>query len=89
MRELYKPKPDREIIHARNFALDSTQVAAFNHAEEHIAAKTHRFVAQLLELGEGLTALGDVLGVQTTTDDIFGLNGAELRQNGCIHYPEL
>ena len=54
MRELYKPKPDREIVHAHGFALSAAQVQAFDQAEEHVAAKTDRFVAQLLDLGDGL-----------------------------------
>lgn len=88
-RELYKPRPDREIVHAHAFASDSSQVAAFDQNEEHIVAKTDRFVAQLLDLGDGLSALGDVLGIQSIAEAIVGLSRVELRKNGWLHYPEL
>lgn len=89
MRELYKPKPDREIVHAHGFALSAAQVQAFDQAEEHIVAKTGRFVAQLLDLGDGLAALGGLLGIQSNAEDIVGFSRDELRRNGWLHYPAL
>ena len=89
MRELYKPKPDREIVHAREFALDSSQVTAFDQQEEHIVAKINRFVAQLLDLGDGLSALGDLLGIKSTAEELVRLSRVELGKNGWLHYPEL
>lgn len=89
MRELYEPKPDREIVHAHGFALSTAQVQAFDQAEEHIAAKTDRFVTQLLELGEGLVALADHLGIQSNAADLVGISRDELRRNGWLHYPVL
>ena len=89
MRELYQPKPDREIVHAHAFALAPSQVTEFDLAAEHIVAKTDRFVAQLLELGDNLSALCDVLGIQATAEKIVGLSRVELRKNGWLHYPEL
>ena len=52
MRELYKPKPEREIRHAHDHVLDPAQVAEFDQDEEHIVSKTGRFVDQLLVLGD-------------------------------------
>lgn len=89
IRELYKPKPDREIVHAHAFALDPMQVAAFDQAEEHIVAKTDRFVTQLLDLGDGMSTLCDVLGIQSTAEEIVGLSRVELGKNGWLHYPGL
>jgi hypothetical protein len=89
MRELYKPKPDREIVHAHAFALDPAQVADLDLNDEHVVAKTDRFVAQLLDLGDGLSALSGVLNIQSTADEIIGISRAELRSNGWLHYPEI
>ncbi|MGY4750595.1 hypothetical protein ACVNHC_12110 [Pannonibacter sp. Q-1] len=89
MRELYKPKPDREIVHAHAFALDPSQVTGFDLAEEHIVAKIGRFVAQLLELGKSLSALCGVLDIQATAEEVVGLCRVELGKNGWLHYPEL
>lgn len=89
MRELYKPKPDREIVHAHTFALDPAQIAAFDQNEEHIVAKTDKLARQLLDLGDGLSALGGVLGIQSMAEEIVGLSRAELSNNGWLHYPEL
>ena len=90
MRELYKPKPDREIKHAHAHVLDPAQVAEFNQDEEHIVSKTGRFVDQLLDLGDRLAALSDVVGAapQVATK-IVGISRAELRANGWLNYPEL
>lgn len=90
MRELYKPKPDREIIHAHAFALNPSQVGAFNLDEEHIVSKIDRLVTQLLDLGDVLSALSSVLSIQpTTAGEIVRLSRKELRENGWLHYPEL
>jgi hypothetical protein len=89
LRELYKPKPDREIVHAFSFALSPLQVAAFDQNEEHIVAKTDRLVAQLLDLGDGLSALGEALGIPATAEEIVGLSRAELAKNGWLDYPAL
>ena len=90
MRELYKPKPDREIKHAYAHVLDPAQVAEFDKDEEHIVSKTAHFVDQLLNLGDRLAALSDVVGAapQAATE-IVGLSRAELRANGWLNYPKL
>ncbi|MBB3933351.1 hypothetical protein GGR25_004424 [Kaistia hirudinis] len=89
LRELYKPKPDREIVHAHGFALSAEQVQAFDQTEEHIVAKTGMFLAQLLDLGDGLSTLGGTLGIRSNAEDIVGFSRDELRRNGWLHYPAL
>jgi hypothetical protein len=88
-RELYKPKPDREIVHAHAFALEPSHAAAFDQNEEHIVAKTDRFVAQLLDIGDRLSALAEVLNIPSTAEAIVGLSRLELRNNGWLSYPKL
>ena len=90
MRELYKPKPDREIIHAHDHVLDPAKVAEFDQDEEHIVSKTERFVFQLLNLGDLLAALSK--GVRTAAPaatEIVGFSRAEMRADGWVKYPEL
>ena len=89
MRELYKPKPDREILHAHAHVLDSAKVAEFAQDEEHIVSKTHRLVDQLLDLGTHLEALGAAIGELKPADEISGFSRAELDANGWLNYPEL
>lgn len=90
MRELYKPKPDREIKHAHDYVLASTQVAEFNLDEEHIVSKTGRFVEQLLNLGDHLAKLSAVAGRSPqAAAEIVGLSRAELRANHWLKHPEL
>lgn len=90
MRELYKPKPDREIKHAHDHVLDPAKVAEFNLDEEHIVSKTGRFVEQLLKLGDHLAELSAVVGrsPQAATE-IVRLSRAELLANHWSNYPEL
>ncbi len=90
MRELYKPKPDREIKHAHDHVLDPAQVAEFNLDEEHIVSKTGRFVEQLLNLGGHLAELSAVAGrSRPAATKIVGLSRAELRANHWLNHPEL
>lgn len=89
LRELYKPKPEREILHARAFTIDPAVAAHFNQNEEHIASKTQRLVDQLLILGENLSAIGTVAGIDKSAIDIVGLSRAEIRANGWLAYPQL
>jgi hypothetical protein len=62
MRELYKPKPDREIRHAHAFAMSPTEVAHFDLEQEHIVSKTQRLLDQLLDLGDNLSGLAGIAG---------------------------
>lgn len=89
LRELYKPKPEREILHARAFSVDPAVVAHFDQNEEHIASKTKRLVDQLLILGENLSAIGTIAGIEKSATDIVGFSRTEIRDNGWLNYPQL
>ena len=89
MRELYQPKPGREIVHAHDHVLDSARVAEFDQNEEHIVSKTQRLLDQLLELGDHLEALGTAIGEFKPADQIVGFSRAELNANGWLNYPAL
>ena len=89
MRELYKPKPDREIVHAHKHALHPEKVREFDKTEEHIVAKAGRYVEQLLRLAELLCALGQPLGEPEVAHDVIKISRTELRANGWHNYPEL
>lgn len=89
MRELYKAKPDREILHARSFALSAQDAAQFDTQEEHIVSKTKRLVDQLLDLGDNLSALAATVGIQKAASDLFGFSRAEIAANGWAAYPRL
>lgn len=89
IRELYKPKPDREIVHAFRYVLSPEQVANFDQNEEHVVSKVGRLVEQLLALGEQLSDLGTALGTPMDPADIVGLSRKEIEANGWLNYPEL
>jgi hypothetical protein len=89
MRELYKPKPDREILHARSFALDPASLARVDMVEEHVVAKTQRLLDALVRLGDGLSALGHTIGLQKSAQELAGFSRAELVANGWLAYPSL
>ncbi len=89
MRELYKPKPDREILHAHAFAMSADEVAHLDLAEEHIVSKTKRLLDQLLYLGDNLCELANVVGIQRSASDIVGFRRTEINANGWDAYPQL
>ncbi|SFQ34225.1 hypothetical protein SAMN03159339_6856 [Variovorax sp. 770b2] len=89
IRELYKPKPDREIVHAHAYVLASEQVAKLNLEEEHVVSKTHRLLAQILELGDNLSKLGSAVGVQKAPMDWVGFSRAEIEGKGWAAYGQL
>ena len=89
MRELYKPKPDREILHAHGFAVSKDQVAHFDMAEEHIASKTQRLLDNLLDLNDLLRSLGETVGANFIPDSLIKFSREEVRANHWLHYPEL
>jgi len=89
LRELYKPKPDQEILHAHRYALEPAVVAQVDLHEEHVVAKVQRLVDELLALGDHLSALAATLGIQKSSHEIVGLDRAELRRNGWYAYPRL
>lgn len=89
LRDLYKGIPDREILHARTYALDPNIVAQHDLGEEHIVSKVDRLLAQLLALGENLSELADALGIEKSAKDLIGFTRSEVRDNGWLHYPQL
>lgn len=89
MRELYKPKPDREILHAHAHAMANSDVAHFNFQEEHIVSKTQRLVAQLLNVGDNLSALASTAGIQKLATDLVDFSRTEIQANGWLAYPRL
>lgn len=89
MRELYKLKPDREILHAREFAVDLAALAHLNLDEEHVVAKVQRLVDVLLRLGDGLAVLGNSLGLSKSAAELVGFDREKLLQAGWKPYPVL
>jgi hypothetical protein len=89
MRELYKPKPDREILHAHKFAVAAVDIAHLNLQEEHIVSKTQRLLDQMLELGDNLSALAACVGIDKPAVELVGFSRVELRANGWSAYPQL
>ena len=89
MRELYKPKPDREILHAREFALSPDEISHIDMAEEHIAAKTKRLLNQVLRLGDNLSEIGARAGLQKSSEEIVGFSRRKLQADGWLEYPML
>lgn len=89
MRELYKPKPDREILHARSFAVDPADVAHVDLNEEHVLVKVQRLLDALLRLGTGLSELGATVGLNKTASELTGFDPAEIAANGWMAYPVL
>lgn len=89
MRELYKPKPDREILHARSFAIDPAELEHVDLAEEHVVAKVQRLLDVLLRLGDGLSALGATVGLNKSAVELTGFDRGEVAANGWLAYPAL
>lgn len=89
MRELYKPKPDREIAHARSFAVDPADLAHVDLNEEHVVAKVQRLLDVLLQLGDGLSALGGAVGLNKSAEELTGFQRTEVAANGWSAYPAL
>lgn len=89
IRELYKPKPDREIVHAHRFVVDEERVAGMDLAEEHIVAKTKRLLDQILDLGDHLSKLGEAVGIPKEADELVGFSRAEIEADWWTSYPQL
>ena len=89
MRELYKPKPDREIVHAHGFVLSAAEVAQVDQDEEHIVAKVDRFIEQILALGDNLSVLANSVGIQMPAVEIVHFSRQEIAANGWMAYPVL
>jgi hypothetical protein len=89
MRELYKAKPDREIVHARSFAVDPSDLAHMDLNEEHVVTKMQRLLDVLLRLGDALSALGATVGLNKSAVELTGFDRAEVAANGWSAYPPL
>jgi hypothetical protein len=89
LRELYKPKPDAEILHAFAFAISPEEAQARGLDGEHVASKTKRLLTQLLNLGENLAKLGQVAGIDKTPADWVGFDRAKLDYSGWSAYDQL
>ncbi|WP_441253325.1 hypothetical protein [Tardiphaga sp. 866_E4_N1_4] len=89
IRELYKPKPEREILHARSFAVAAAVAAQHDLNEENIASKVDRLVHALLRLGDGLSKLGALVGLDKSPIEITGFDRREIAANGWASYPAL
>jgi len=89
IRELYKPKPDREIVHARSFAVDQADLTHVDLSEEHVVAKVQRLLDVLLRMGDSLSTLGATLGLNKSPAELTGFDRAEVAANGWLAYPVL
>ena len=89
MRELYKPKPDREILHAHSFAVEPSDLAYMDLNEEHVVSKVQRLLHVLLRLGEGLSVLGATVGLNKSASELSGFDRVEVEANGWLAYPPL
>jgi len=89
IRELYKPKPEREILHAWAFAVTPEKLAHLDRDEEHVAAKVQRLVQVLMRLGSGLSILGSTVGLSKSAVELVRFEPAEIESNGWLSYPEL
>lgn len=89
--DLYKKAvPDREIVHAHAHAIAPDEVAQLSLDEEHLPAKVHRLLEQVLALGDNLSALGDAVGMpHKDAGQLVGYSRAEVQANGWLRYPAL
>ncbi|MCU8382875.1 hypothetical protein OC514_00605 [Vibrio vulnificus] len=89
MRELYKPKPSREIVHLHNYVITQDVVEKLDFNEEHIVIKVEKLLLAFLRLGKGLSALGEAVGQLYSLEELTGFDQLELDSNGWLHYPAL
>jgi hypothetical protein len=89
IRELYKPKPDEEIVHAHRHAVPLWRVDEADRGEEHIASKTSRLVGQLLDLADNLAALGAVVGERISAEELLKFSRREIEANWWQSYSQL
>jgi hypothetical protein len=89
MRELYKPKPDREIIHAFAHVLTLAKVRELDQAQKHIVSKTGKLATELLRFGEVFSSIGRYQGEDREPVEIVGFSRVEITANGWDRYPEL
>jgi hypothetical protein len=89
IRELYKPKPDREIVHAHRFVVDEGRIAGTDLNEEHVVSKTMRLLDQILDLGDNLSKLSEAVGIPREPAELVGFSRAEVEANWWTSYPQL
>lgn len=89
MRELYKPKPEQEIVHAHRHALDPQVVARLDQTEEHIVAKTQRLLDAFLDMADALVVLGRHHGLTEAAVELTKISRLDLRAEGWRPYPQL
>jgi hypothetical protein len=90
LRELYKGKPDREIVWAHSHAVAQAVVNQADMNEEHIVAKVQRFLDTFLNLADGLAWLAGELGVgNVTCEELTGISRQELQAEHWLPYPKL
>ncbi len=89
MRELYKPKPDREILHARAHVMEFAVASAIDTSEPHILVRVDRIVRSLLRLAEGLGTLGCRLRVDIDPASVFAIARQKIQADGWRPYPEI
>ena len=90
LRELYKPKPEREIVWAHTHVVPQEIVDQTDLGEEHIAAKVHRFLEALMDLADSLTWLANTLGLpDVTCERLIGFSRDKIRAEHWLPYPKL
>lgn len=90
VRELYKPKPDGEILHAFSHAIPEDEAKLLDFEQEHIVAKTFRFVDQLLSLDYNLLSLAVKVGAKHYSQGEYtGFSQAQIHWSGWKEYPIL
>lgn len=90
LRELYKGKPDREIVWAHSHAVAQEVVDQTDLSEEHIVAKVQRFLDALLDLADGLVWLAEELETDSKTcEELIGISREELSAERWLPYPKL
>lgn len=88
-RELYKPKPDAEILHAFTHAISEAEAFTFDFDEEHVAKKTDKFLTAILNLVDIFAEVGSHLGISLDPAKLCGYDRGELDANGWQKYPAL
>ncbi|TLP67113.1 hypothetical protein FEE96_07130 [Parasedimentitalea maritima] len=90
LRELYKGKPDREIVWAHSHVVAQGVVDQTDLSEEHIVAKVQRFLEALLDLADGLAWLAEELGTASVScEELIGISREELSAERWLPYPKL
>ncbi|KXF92253.1 hypothetical protein [Phaeobacter inhibens] len=90
LRELYKGKPDREIVWAHSHSVAQAVVDQTNLEEEHIVAKVQRFLDALLDFADGIAWLAGELGSDgLSSEELIGISREELRAERWLPYPKL